>query len=117
MNQNRSDSASANDHFVQSASFVRSTLNPRAAAALWLQRRKVTLWHELHFRSRIQSVATFSTYGKVRSIATRTFCDVGGGGAAGALEAMRVARKARLQDNKNDLFVSIARPGIRADCE
>src|SRR3954447_22158219 len=58
MNQNRSDSASASDHFVHSASFLRSTLNPRAAASLWLQTRNVTVWQEVHFRSRIQVVAT-----------------------------------------------------------
>ena len=114
MNQNRSDSESASDHFVHSASFVRSMLNPRAAASLWDQTRNVTLWHELHFRSRIQSVPTFSTYGKLRSTAPRTSCDVGGGGAAGTSEARTVARKARLQNNMNDLLASITASRIRA---
>ena len=34
--------------------------NPRAAASFSLQIRKVTLWQELHFRSRIHAVETVS---------------------------------------------------------
>jgi hypothetical protein len=84
----------------------------------------VTVWHELHFRSAIHAVATFSMYGKLRRTAPRTASGVaragrddgcvGSGcgatdGAAGAgptAQASIATPTAGMQDNVNRFIAS-----------
>src|SRR5204862_5753573 len=82
LNHLRSDSESASDQLDHSASLARSTSSPRAAASLWLQTMNVTVWQELHFRSLIHAVPTFSRYGRLRTTAARISATVTGGAAA-----------------------------------